>query len=64
TLQSRVGANRASYGAVMIPVVALILSTMFEHLEWHANMIAGVIMCLTGNLLAHLPQPEASAKPA
>ncbi|HEX5280588.1 MAG TPA: EamA family transporter, partial [Micropepsaceae bacterium] len=47
TLQSRVGANRASYGAVMIPVVALILSTMFEHLEWHANMIAGVIMCLT-----------------
>lgn len=64
TLQSRVGPYRASYSAVVIPVVALILSTLFEHLEWRMNMIAGVIMCLTGNLLAHLPQPEPSPNPA
>jgi drug/metabolite transporter (DMT)-like permease len=64
TLQSRVGPYRASYSAVIIPVVALILSTLFEHLEWQANMIAGVILCLTGNLLVHLPQPETAANPA
>lgn len=64
TLQSRVGPYRASYSAVVIPVVALILSTFFEHLDWQVNMVAGVIMCLTGNLLAHLPQPETAANPA
>ena len=64
TLQSRVGPYRASYASVVIPVVALILSTFFEHLDWQVNMVAGVIMCLTGNLLAHLPQPEPAPKPA
>lgn len=64
TLQSRVGPYRASYSAVVIPVVALILSTLFEHLEWRANMVVGVILCLSGNLLAHLPQPEPAPNPA
>lgn len=64
TLQSRVGPYRASYSAVVIPVVALVLSTLFENLEWQVNMVLGVILCLTGNLLAHLPQPEAAARPA
>lgn len=64
TLQSRVGPYRASYSAVAIPVVALILSTFFEHLQWQVNMVAGVIMCLTGNLLAHLPQAEPAPNPA
>ncbi len=64
TLQSRVGPYRASYASIVIPVVALILSTFFEHLQWQMNMVAGVIMCLSGNLLAHLPQPEAAANAA
>lgn len=64
TLQSRVGPYRASYSAVVIPVVALILSTLFEHLHWQINMIAGAILCLSGNLLAHLPQAETAANPA
>lgn len=64
TLQTRVGPYRASYASVVIPVVALILSTFFEHLEWQVNMIAGVVMCLTGNLLAHLPPPERASNPA
>lgn len=55
TLQNRIGAERASYVAVVIPIVALGLSTVFENLHWHMNMVVGVILCVLGNLLAHAP---------
>src|SRR5438874_1338434 len=55
TLQNRIGAERASYVAVVIPVVALGLSTLFEDLQWHMNMVVGVLLCLSGNWLAYAP---------
>ena len=55
TLQNRIGADRASYVAVVIPVVALGLSTAFEDLQWHIYMVVGVVLCLCGNWLAHAP---------
>jgi drug/metabolite transporter (DMT)-like permease len=61
TLQNRIGADRASYVAVIIPIVALGLSTVFEDLHWHMNMVIGVIACLSGNLLAHKPTFKAVA---
>jgi len=51
TLMRRIGADRASYTAVAIPVVALLLSSAFEHLRWHLETFLGVALCLAGNLL-------------
>jgi drug/metabolite transporter (DMT)-like permease len=51
TLMRRIGADRASYTAVAIPVVALLLSTLFEHLHWQLATFLGVALCLAGNVL-------------
>ena len=49
TLLGRIGAHRAGYAMVMFPVVALILSTLFEGLEITATVIVGTILVLAGN---------------
>jgi drug/metabolite transporter (DMT)-like permease len=51
TLMRQIGADRAGYTAVAIPVVALLLSTLFEELEWQLPMLAGVALVLAGNVL-------------
>jgi drug/metabolite transporter (DMT)-like permease len=51
TLIGRAGPARASYVGVMVPVAALIFSTLFEHLEWSAPMIAGMLVSVAGNVL-------------
>ena len=51
TLLGRIGAHRAGYATVMFPVVALILSFLFEGLEPTWNIFAGVALVLLGNVL-------------
>ena len=50
TLLGRIGAHKAGYAMVMFPVVALILSTLFEGLEIDASIIVGTALVLAGNL--------------
>lgn len=50
TLLGRIGAHRAGYAMVMFPVVALILSFLFEGLELTGNIVVGVAFVLLGNL--------------
>jgi len=50
-LMARIGPHRAGYSSVAIPVVALLLSTLFENLRWEAAMVLGIALCLSGNLL-------------
>jgi len=50
TLLGRIGAHKAGYAMVMFPVVALILSVLFEGLEVDATIIVGTVMVLAGNL--------------
>ncbi len=50
TLMKRIGPGKAGYANVATPIVALGLSTLFEHLVWQPIMIAGVVLCLVGNL--------------
>jgi drug/metabolite transporter (DMT)-like permease len=52
TLMGRIGADRASYTAVAIPIVALLLSTVFEQLRWHLETFIGVTACAGGIALA------------
>ena len=50
TLLGRIGAHKAGYALVMFPVVALILSILFEGLQFSANIAAGILLVITGNL--------------
>jgi drug/metabolite transporter (DMT)-like permease len=52
TLMGRIGADRAAYTAVAIPIVALLLSTVFEQLRWHLETFIGVSACAGGIALA------------
>lgn len=50
TLLGRIGAHKAGYTMVMFPVLALILSTLFEGLEVDATIVIGTLLVLAGNL--------------
>jgi drug/metabolite transporter (DMT)-like permease len=51
TLIKRIGADRAGYIGAAVPVVALLLSTLFENLQWQLAMVIGVLLCVAGNVL-------------
>ena len=50
TLLGRIGAHKAGYAMVMFPVVALILSMLFEGLELNLSIIIGTSLVLVGNV--------------
>jgi drug/metabolite transporter (DMT)-like permease len=50
-LLGRIGAHKAGYAVVMFPVVALIVSFLFEGLELGWNILAGIALVLIGNIL-------------
>ena len=51
SLLGRIGPDRASYSAVLFPIVALTLSTVFEGFVWTETAMAGVALVLGGNVL-------------
>ncbi|OHE84941.1 MAG: hypothetical protein A3G75_09250 [Verrucomicrobia bacterium RIFCSPLOWO2_12_FULL_64_8] len=51
TLLGRIGAARASYIGVMVPIVALVVSSLFEGFAWHALTVAGIGVSVAGNVL-------------
>jgi drug/metabolite transporter (DMT)-like permease len=51
TLIQRVGAGPAGYTAAVIPVVAMIVSTLFEGYRWSPASAAGVALVLCGTVL-------------
>jgi drug/metabolite transporter (DMT)-like permease len=50
-LVGKIGPAKAGYAVVMFPVVALVLSVMFEGLAVEPHIVAGVFMVLFGNLV-------------
>jgi drug/metabolite transporter (DMT)-like permease len=48
-LLGRIGADRAAYVAVLFPIIALLLSTLFEGLRWGLPQLAGAALVLFGN---------------
>jgi len=56
TLLGKIGAARAGYVGVAVPVVALPFSSVFEHYQWTPTSLAGVALCAAGNVLVLLPQ--------
>jgi drug/metabolite transporter (DMT)-like permease len=51
TLLGRIGADRAAYVTVLFPVIALLLSAVFEGLQLNILQFAGVALVLFGNVI-------------
>lgn len=51
TLLGRIGADRAAYAMVLFPVIALVLSTIYEGYRWTPHGLAGVALILAGNVV-------------
>ncbi len=54
-LISRIGAEFAAYVTLLMPIIALILSTLFEGYRWTSNAAVGVAIVLAGNLIILTP---------
>lgn len=52
TLVGRIGADKAANVPMLMPVIALILTTIFEGYQWTAPAAVGVALVLSGNYLA------------
>ncbi len=60
TLIGSIGADKASYTIMLVPLVALILSTFFEGYSWNLSAILGLLLVVGGNFLA-LSKPRLSS---
>lgn len=74
-LVGKIGPAKAGYAVVMFPVVALVLSVLFEDLAIEVHIVVGVMLVLLGNLVilglqeirlffAQLPRPGGGHKAA
>jgi drug/metabolite transporter (DMT)-like permease len=61
-LIGRIGAARASYVGVMSPVLALMMSAVFEGYDWRLATVLGVGLAVAGNVIA-LWQPRSRRAP-
>lgn len=52
TLIGNIGASKAAYVSVIAPVIALIISTIFENYQWSVSSFFGAALILTGNVIA------------
>lgn len=62
TLLGRIGADKAAYAIMLVPVVALFLSTLFEDYRWTAQGLVGLVLVLGGNLVLLKTKKDAPAK--
>jgi len=56
TLLGRIGPEKAAYTMILFPIVALIISTLFEGYTWSLSALFGIALVLSGNLLLILPR--------
>lgn len=62
-LLKRIGAERSAYVTVLFPVVALVISTIFENYQWTLSAVIGVTLTLIGNVLILRNSPRAKVAP-
>jgi len=61
TLLRRIGAGRSGYTAAVIPVIAMLASTVFEGYRWSAAALAGLALVLAGTVLVLRVKERAGA---
>lgn len=60
TLLGRIGAGRAGYIGVMVPVIALVVSALFEGFRWQLATFVGAGLSLAGNVIVMSQQARAA----
>ena len=61
-LIDKIGLGRTAYMSVLIPVVALIISTFLEDFVWTAEAFAGLALVVGGNILMIQRKPKTGEK--
>ena len=51
TLLGKIGADKAAYAMLVFPIIALLLSTMFEEYTWSLFALLGIALITMGNFL-------------
>lgn len=51
SLSGKIGAEKAAYTTVISPIIALLISSYFEGFQVTPSLLAGVALCLLGNIL-------------
>jgi len=64
TLLERIGAARAGYIGVMVPIVALFISYWFEGFTWRATTWIGIALSIAGNIVILRRASIRGARPA
>ncbi|MEP1778927.1 EamA family transporter [Reichenbachiella sp.] len=62
TLISRVGADKAAYALVVIPVIAIGISLVFENYQMTPYAAVGIVLIMIGNVLAIRKKKQVTAK--
>ena len=63
-----VGPGRAAYSSLLIPLIAMLVSTLFEHYRWSPLAVAGGAVAMSGLVIAlrsrKPPEPEQAEQEA
>ena len=57
----KIGPGKAAYSSVLVPIIAMALSTGFEDYRWTALVDAGAVLALGGMVLALVGRPRPHA---
>lgn len=57
-LVARIGSARAAYATVMFPIIALLLSAVFEDYAWGWRTVIGLTLAVLGNVVAFAGLPR------
>lgn len=57
SLIGRIGAGKAAYATLLFPIVALLLSTIWEDYHWTLPGVSGIMLILGGNYVALFKKP-------
>jgi drug/metabolite transporter (DMT)-like permease len=57
TLLGKIGADKSAYVTLVIPIIALILSTIFEDYKWSTFALIGVLLITIGNYMILRKKP-------
>ena len=52
TLVGTIGADRAAYTSIINPVIAMIISMVYENITFTPQLFIGMVLCFAGNLIA------------
>jgi drug/metabolite transporter (DMT)-like permease len=52
TLVGSLGADRAAYSSIVSPMIAVVLSSVFENVQMTAMFLLGIVFCLLGNYIS------------